>query len=202
MSMFEDREDVLATHRGYDIGIARVVRRLAKMTGWPLIEFPVSRLLVEPNRSQRHRVFSEFAKELSFEEKQQLIDTYYAPYRQQVSDTVKSLSPCLHLSLHSFTPIWQGTPRTMDAGVLYDPSRSSESQIANQIKHHLEQDLDLKVRRNAPYLGISDGLCTWLRKQTTPADYLGIELELNQAFLGSASSNEVDKLCGTFKLLY
>jgi len=37
------------------------------------------------------------------------------------------------------------------------------------------------VRFNYPYLGKADGFTTYLRKQF-PANYMGIELEVNQAF--------------------
>jgi hypothetical protein len=38
----------------------------------------------------------------------------------------------------------------------------------------------LKVRKNYPYKGISDGLTTSLRKQYTQKNYCGIEIEINQ----------------------
>jgi predicted N-formylglutamate amidohydrolase len=44
-------------------------------------------------------------------------------------------------------------------------------------------DPGLRVRRNHPYLGKSDGLVTHLREVFGPRDYVGIELEANQALL-------------------
>ena len=38
----------------------------------------------------------------------------------------------------------------------------------------------LKVRRNYPYTGKSDGFTAYLRRRFPPAAYLGIELEINQ----------------------
>jgi hypothetical protein len=44
------------------------------------------------------------------------------------------------------------------------------------------------VRRNYPYLGVGDGLRTALRGVFSEEEYIGIELEVNQALLvGSAS---------------
>jgi predicted N-formylglutamate amidohydrolase len=42
-----------------------------------------------------------------------------------------------------------------------------------------------RVRLNYPYHGASDGLTTSLRRTFGPR-YLGVEIELNQALLGSA----------------
>jgi hypothetical protein len=47
----------------------------------------------------------------------------------------------------------------------------------------------LRTRRNYPYRGKSDGLCSWLRRRFDERAYVGIELEVNQkhVFRGGAS---------------
>jgi hypothetical protein len=53
------------------------------------------------------------------------------------------------------------------------------------LRRELSQALPhLRVRRNRPYRGTSDGLTTHLRRRFAAKDYAGIELELNQALLG------------------
>jgi predicted N-formylglutamate amidohydrolase len=198
-SLFAGHETVLDTHRGYDIGIASVARSLARQSHWVLREFPLSRLLVEPNRSQRHRIFSEFSQVLSPLEQQRLIDGYYAPYRLQVCEDLERMikrDRCvLHLSLHSFTPVWQGRTRNADIGVLYDPARQRECHVTLHLRTALQQDLGVRVRRNYPYRGTSDGLCTSLRRQFKPTQYLGIELEVNQARLQGVCAAWNRRLC-------
>jgi hypothetical protein len=39
---------------------------------------------------------------------------------------------------------------------------------------------DLKVRRNYPYSGTSDGFTAYLRRRFPAGVYIGIELEINQ----------------------
>jgi hypothetical protein len=45
---------------------------------------------------------------------------------------------------------------------------------------------EMRVRRNYPYLGKTDGLTTYLRRQFPAEQYLGIELEVNQRCLEPA----------------
>ena len=68
-------------------------------------------------------------------------------------------------------------------GILYDPSRPAEAQIATTlIKNIHERAPWLKIRKNYPYLGKSDGLTTTLR-QKFGAAYAGLEIEINQKLL-------------------
>jgi hypothetical protein len=41
----------------------------------------------------------------------------------------------------------------------------------------------LRVRRNYPYIGKNDGLTSSLRRRFPPDRYVGIEIELNQAWV-------------------
>jgi predicted N-formylglutamate amidohydrolase len=40
-----------------------------------------------------------------------------------------SKKPVLHLSIHSFTPIWSGVERKVDIGILFDPDNKSEAEL-------------------------------------------------------------------------
>ena len=42
---------------------------------------------------------------------------------------------------------------------------------------------ELRVRRNYPYAGKGDGMTRFLRRRYPASRYVGIELELNQAFV-------------------
>lgn len=46
-----------------------------------------------------------------------------------------------------------------------------------------EQSAELRVRRNYPYQGKDDGLTSAMRRCFPPDQYVGIEIELNQAFV-------------------
>jgi predicted N-formylglutamate amidohydrolase len=86
------------------------------------------------------------------------------------------------VSVHTFAAVLDGRHRRCDVGLLYDPSRELEAAFCSEWQARLVEAVPgLVVRRNYPYRGIADGLVTWLRRRLPANDYLGIELELNQA---------------------
>ena len=188
--LFADNPDILSTHRGYDIGIAPVAVAMQKLLACPLSRYDWTRLLIDVNRTREKALFSEFSRGLSDAEKQHLFEAYYMPCRNQLLQIIHEKTTdalVLHLSLHSFTAILNGKVRKADMGILYDPSRSQELQVARQLQQNLKAQTGLHVRRNYPYLGRSDGMTTWLRTQFPQARYLGIEIECNQALLVARS---------------
>jgi predicted N-formylglutamate amidohydrolase len=178
----------LETHRGYDPGSLDLGRYLAKTFAAPLLAGRCSRLLVELNRSLRHpALWSEFSRPLAPARKKALLDGYYTPYRQAVERNVRRAvdqgRTVIHLSIHTFTPVWKGQLRTADVGLLYDPGRSREKELCARWKAALAPLAPAwRVRFNYPYRGVADGLVTHLRKRFPSRNYVGIELELNQAF--------------------
>jgi Predicted N-formylglutamate amidohydrolase len=89
------------------------------------------------------------------------------------------------LGIHSFTPILNNVVRNADVGILYDPSREAECHIADALISEIHARApQLRIRRNYPYRGTSDGLTTELRQKFGEA-YAGIEIEINQALLTS-----------------
>jgi predicted N-formylglutamate amidohydrolase len=89
----------------------------------------------------------------------------------------------LHLSVHSFTPILNGTIRNADIGLLYDPRRKREADFCNRWKEALNAaEPNVKVRCNYPYRGTADGFTTHLRRMFENEKYAGVELEVNQKF--------------------
>lgn len=152
-----------------------------------------SRLFIDLNRSLWNKtVFSEFwdglesgenSEENAFTKYYALRKkafAYYLNYRDEVENFVRSAEiPLVHLAIHSFTPVLNGEERDADVGILYDPKRSMENKIADVIIDEIHKRApELKVRRNYPYLGKTDGLCTTLRKISK--QYAGFEIEFNQ----------------------
>jgi predicted N-formylglutamate amidohydrolase len=186
--LFVGAERVLESHRGWDPGALSVASRVARRTGAPLHAVKVSRLLVDTNRSPGHpRVFSTYTRDLSLETRRELLARYHAPHHEAVAREVAALGrggAVFHLSVHSFTPVLDGVRREVDLGVLYDPRRGYEKALAMALKGALERRLPaLRVRRNAPYRGVSDGLTKVLRGRFPDPGYAGLELEVSQRFL-------------------
>jgi predicted N-formylglutamate amidohydrolase len=190
--LFNHGLKVLNSHSGLDLGALSLARAIARRFDAPLIAATISRLLVDLNRSEQHRkLFSRFTHSLSNEEKAKIICHYYRPYRTQLHEliarNVAHNRTVLHLSVHSFTPVYQGVERATDIGLLYDPSRALELRCCKQLQCLIKKFIpDLRIHRNAPYRGVSDGFTCWLREKFTARQYAGIELEINQRYVQNA----------------
>jgi predicted N-formylglutamate amidohydrolase len=188
--LFRGMRRLLGTHRGYDAGALVTARALASALGAPLVASTTSRLVVDLNRSLGHPgAWSDATRTLPAEAQDRIVRRHYLPYRRRVDDFVanarKAHRPVVHISSHSFTPVLHGRVRLADVGLLYDPARPGEVALCAAIKAALGAGTpSLRVRRNYPYAGKSDGLTTWLRSRYAPTEYVGIEIELNQAIVG------------------
>jgi len=184
-SLFAGKKEVLESHRGWDPGAWPIATYLATQMKAPLFGCLTSRLLVEANRSlESVQLFSEFTSALPMVEKERLIQKFYKPYRDSVmAEIAKSARPIVHLSIHSFTPIWNNEERKVDVGILFDPERNSELTFSKRLKENLQHHAPtLQILFNEPYQGTDDGFTMWLRRKYTDTDYAGIEIEVNQKF--------------------
>ncbi|HEY6599613.1 MAG TPA: N-formylglutamate amidohydrolase [Pseudomonadales bacterium] len=184
--LFAGQSAVLQSHRGWDPGALTLARSLAKLLDAPLIASQTSRLLVDLNRSEHHpKLFSAMTDVLQDDARNRILDEHYRPYRDDVEAAGDAIidadARIVHISVHSFVPVLDGKTRRADIGLLYDPRRTREAALCNRWIMALGASLpDLEVRRNYPYRGDADGLTTALRRRYRAADYIGIEIELNQ----------------------
>lgn len=184
---FEPHLDLLKTHRGYDIGALGIAQTLAKALNPAFFQANTSRLLIDNNRSLSHpSCFSFITAPLLESVKQTIIEDHYQPYRQPILRYFESMiaqkKTILHFSIHSFTPVFDQVVRKGDLCLLYDPSRKNELHLAKQWCAWLKsQAPDLIIRRNYPYVGKSDGLASFCRTLFNEQDYVGFEIESNQA---------------------
>ncbi len=188
--LFGGKEKVLLSHQAYDQGAAKLARRLAKQLHASVYLGAISRLLIDLNRSNTNRksLYSIYSRKLQQKDREFLLMKYYFPYREKVETTVAGIidagKPVLHVSIHTFAPEKSGKVRNADIGLLYDPGRKCEKDISSFLAGLLQkQVVSLRVRRNYPYLGKTDGFTSYLRRKYSAKQYAGIELEINQAFL-------------------
>lgn len=164
---------------------------MARAVGQPLLAVTWSRLFVEANRSPNNRrIWSRFTESLPREERRRILERWWRPHRQAVehaaAEAIAQGHRVVHVAVHSFTPELDGEVRNADLTLLYDSRRKQEARLCRRwvtILHQL--DPNLRMRYNYPYRGAADGLTTWLRKRHPETNYLGIELEINQALVGS-----------------
>ena len=185
----------LESHIAHDLGARDVARVYARALGAELHEGKWSRLLVDLNRSVGHRNLvaeTSFGTKvpgnaaLDIEEKERRVRAYHEPYRravvQALARVTEKYGACVHLSVHSFTPVVDGKRRDADVGLLYDPARPNERSLAQKWARALSTS-GLRVRLNYPYRGTADGFTKDLRELFPAGRYTGLELELNQALL-------------------
>lgn len=186
--LFLGHAGLLHSHRGYDPGALNLARELAVALGAPLVVSTVSRLIIDLNRSPGHpRLYSDLTRTLPPAARREILRRYYLPYREQVEGRIAAQvsggSRVLHISAHSFTPVLGNEVRNADVGLLYDPRRPAEAVFCRRWQQAIQSlAADIRVRRNYPYTGRSDGLTAWLRRRFPAAYYLGIELEVNQRY--------------------
>lgn len=128
----------------------------------PLVMSRFTRLLVDPNREENHpdlvvrrvggRTVSLGPSE-SVGDVEDLVrrkEQLWLGYHQAVERCFSALAVLEGvLSIHTFTPTWQGVPRDVEVGVLF---RRSED-WGKRLGQALQAMTDLDVRLNEPYSG-------------------------------------------------
>lgn len=190
--LFEEANSILDSHRGWDPGAWTLAKSLGMHFNISPLPYYETRLLIEPNRSLDHaQLFSEFSNGLPDDKKDKLVKEYYLPFREKVLRTISNMkTPVLHLSIHTFTPVYNGEVRTVDLGLLFDPSRKNEMDFCKNWRKQLMAEFPhWNIDFNEPYKGIDDGFTTYLRTQFSNEQYLGIELEWNQKWSTAADAS-------------
>jgi predicted N-formylglutamate amidohydrolase len=189
--LFRGADSALESHRGWDPGALPLARRLARRLRAPLLAVTWSRLFVEANRAPSNpRIWSSFTASLPAAERQRILERWWRPHRRAVEAAVAAAAArgrrVVHVAVHSFTPALDGEVRHADVGLLYDSRRKHEAAFCRRWLASLRRlDPELRLRRNYPYSGRTDGLTTWMRRLHPPSRYLGIELEINQRLVGA-----------------
>jgi predicted N-formylglutamate amidohydrolase len=202
---FASHLDVIETHRGWDPGAWEVASDLGEKLKVSYFGCRTTRLLIEVNRSLNHsQLFSEFSNKLTTEEKTELIDGIYFPYRTSVQTAISNAKQSvLHLSIHSFTPVLNGVEREFEIGLLFDPDRSRELSFCEDFTTRLAKALPgFRIKLNEPYKGVDDGFTTYLRTQFDNEFYSGIEIEINQHLVGSKDWELVKDAFVTCAMVY
>jgi predicted N-formylglutamate amidohydrolase len=187
----------LVGHHAWDPGAEAVARRIAGAFGAPLFLGRWSRLVADLNRpASQGDAVPEVSyglvvpgnRGLSPDARARRLERYHAPYWREVIGAIERAGPpVLHLSIHSFTPEYEGRVRRVSIGVLIDPDRPLERSIGERIVERLSESWVAGV--NEPYDGRAPALTTSCRERFDGARYAGIEIEMNQRHLP-----EIDRL--------
>ncbi|WFU73874.1 N-formylglutamate amidohydrolase [Bradyrhizobium sp. CB2312] len=157
-------ESELVRHIAWDIGIAGVAERLAKMLGAHLIAQRYSRLVIDCNRSpgvaSSIPVISEATRvprneAITESERAARRREIFEPYHHRIDAAINrrlhDKRPTVLVSLHSFTPVYAGVARPWHIGALYN----RDTVLPQLLLKHLRSEGDLVVGDNEPY-AVSD----------------------------------------------
>lgn len=190
-------DPVLRSQASWDPGAYEIAAAIGEDVGLPVHTGAFSRMWVDLNRPVEHPdVIPRLSygvpvpgnTDLSADERAARLATYHAPYWQAVRRDVDgrlARGGCMHLSVHSFDPALDPERRTYDLGVLFDPGRPFEADLAERLLFEL-RGAGFAVRANQPYRGTDPALVTSLRDALVHAPYAGIELETSFAVVRQA----------------
>ena len=185
---------VLNSHVAWDPGAKEYAEKLASILHAPLRLGEQTRLVADLNRSSNNPdAVPEIAfgvlvpgnKDLDPKTRQERIARYHEPFwnwmHTQVQQANASGQHVYHLSVHTFTPVYEGKRRAIDLGFLYDPAFAFEHSWAKDLEQQLSGDGSFPVGHNQPYDGREDSIVTHFRTTYSKDQYTSLQLELNQA---------------------
>ena len=113
---------------------------------------------------------------------------YHTPYHRALDDLIgqrMALGPTFLVSVHSFTPIWEGVPREMEIGVLFAEETPAVHAITDALRNE-----GFVTALNAPYSGMSGNLIYSAMLHGGRAQIPYLEFEIRQDLIRTAESAE------------
>lgn len=173
------------THWAWDPGAAVVTRELALRFGSRAVLAGFSRLVVDPNRPldsdtliRRDADGQVITLNASVDEAglRARIDGFWRPFHDTVDRVVGGSSAPVVLSVHSFTPVYEGHVRDVQIGVLYDREEALGTVLADRLSG------SWVTRHNEPWSG-RGGLMYSPDRHATAHGRRALEIELRQDLL-------------------
>lgn len=178
-------------HIAWDPGALELARGLSRRLDACLVHAPVSRLVYDLNRAPdqagampaRSEVF-DIPGNASIRPKERAARTeaVYVPFHEdlhiEISRRMALGQAPVIVTIHSFTPVWHGTPRAVEFGVIHD----ADDRLAREILAHAPEGLN--ARMNEPY-SATDGVTHTLRLQAGPYGLPNAMLELRNDLIAT-----------------
>lgn len=185
-----DPADPLRRHEACDWGIYDLFNSIGqKNSNIALLGATHSRLVVDLNRNPNTMIYDRSSEldtvipgntALDEGEHKSRLENYYMPYHDVLDallqDTKAKFGHVLWLDMHSFTPIWQGQPRTVGVGTL----KTAQTAFTNKAEEWLAQTFGGQFKADEPYSmrkpefrNISGGYSASIRNNVP---YFGLEI--------------------------
>lgn len=183
-------------HIAWDPGALGVARRLARNLDAPLVRACVSRLIYDLNRPPASPGAITARSEdyvvpgnqgLGAAERRRRTEAVYLPFHDALHGEIAGRlaagpAPVL-VTVHSFTPIWFGTPRSVEFGVIHDADPALAQAVLTEAKAHTTLD----CRLNEPY-SAADEVTHTLRLHATPYGLANVMLEIRNDLIADPAA--------------
>jgi predicted N-formylglutamate amidohydrolase len=181
-------ESELQRHIAWDIGAEQVARLLSRLIDAPLVLQRYSRLAYDCNRppdsADAMPEMSETThipgnRNLSPDDKLMRIREIYRPFHAAIADLLDRRAAegvrSMVVTIHSFTPVYKGKPRTVELGILHDRDTGLADKLITSFPM-------VDARLNEPY-GPKDGVLHTLNLHAAPRGLRHAMIEIRNDFL-------------------
>lgn len=185
-------------HIAWDPGALGVARALARHLHAPLVAARVSRLVYDLNRPPHApSAMAETSdlwqipgnRDLAPAGRLERTEAVYLPFHTALaSATARALALGAHpaiVTVHSFTPIWNGRPREVELGVIHD----RDPALAEAVTEVARRRTGFRVALNEPY-SAADGVTHTLALHATPYRLPNVMIEIRNDLIADAAAQE------------
>jgi predicted N-formylglutamate amidohydrolase len=192
--------DALESHIAWDPGALAVSALLSKQMDAALFHQRFSRLVYDCNRPPEAEAAMPSVSEifdipgnvgLSSEDRLARTQAIYYPFRDGLADLiaarVRKGQPTIVVTMHSFTPVYHGKPRSVEVGILHDAdTRLADAMLAAAAADGAAFD----TRRNEPY-GPADGVTHTLIEHGLKNGLLNVMIEIRNDLVSDETGQRV-----------
>lgn len=185
-------------HIAWDPGALGLARGLARGLDAPLIAANLSRLIYDLNRpphspgamaerSEIHRVPGN--EGLTAAQRVARTEAIYLPFHARLRAEIarrlaRGQRPVL-VTVHSFTPVYNGVPRAVEFGVIHD----ADARLAQAVLVEAVARTTLETRLNEPY-SAADEVTHTLALQATPMGLANVMLEIRNDLIATGAAQD------------
>lgn len=180
-------EAAAQSHIAWDPGALAVAEHLSAALDACLIAQKISRLVYDCNRppesDQAMRAESEVYRiagntGLTQAQRAERTDYIYRPFQSALAEAVKTRARTVLVTIHSFTPVYNGAARAVEVGILHD----SDRRLADAMLNAAVKNPKYNVQRNAPY-GPEDGVTHTLNEHAVAHGLPNVMIEVRNDLL-------------------
>jgi predicted N-formylglutamate amidohydrolase len=184
--------DALNSHAAWDPGAMAVARIIAQELDAVLVASRISRLVYDCNRPPEAAGAMPAKSEifdipgnanLSQADRAARTAAYYTPFREALAGVVATTANPLLVTIHSFTPIYHGTHRPVEIGILHD----SDTRLADAMLDTASAHSPHLTQRNEPY-GPQDGVTHTLLEHGISGGHPNVMIEIRNDLIQTADT--------------